>query len=433
MNTQKKKSNLRIIDSRGFWMVLSLLAAILLWMYVTSTEGVEVETTISGVKIEFTGAEALRESTGLIVTEQDISTIDLTLRSTRRVLSKLTNSNVTASIDLSRVSADGRYSVSYDIVYPSAVNADEITVVRSSADVVNFYVDRQTRKTIPVEGEFLGSTVEGCLADDNLIFDPMAVTISGPMSSVSLVDHAYIAITRTDVDKTLQYSTTYSLVGVDGEIIDDSAIILETEEIGVTLNVVSTKIVPLDVTIIDGGGATRENNTSIVIEPSSVLLGGDAAAIDSVSKITLGTIDLSSFAGEYTNTYTIVPPGSTENLSGAGEATVTVTVVGLESQNFTIGNANITCINVPDGYEALIYTQALTVTIRGPQEDISLLRPANLRAVADMSDIDEKMISDVINKNVRIIIDGFPNVGVIGEYSIFVGLAEIIEPEGLEG
>ena len=62
MKKEQAKNTNRILDSKGFWMVFSLLAAILLWTYVTSTEGVEVEKVFSNVKIVFSGAEALRES-----------------------------------------------------------------------------------------------------------------------------------------------------------------------------------------------------------------------------------------------------------------------------------------------------------------------------------------------------------------------------------
>ncbi|MBR3544627.1 MAG: hypothetical protein IKN76_01050, partial [Oscillospiraceae bacterium] len=170
MNKETGKKSSRILDSRGFWMAVSLLAAVILWLYVTTTEGVEREMMLSGVKIEFTGAESLRESSGLIVTEQDRTSVNITVKGSRRVLSKINSGNVTATIDLSRVTTDGRYSVSYSLVYPTGVNPDEIAVVRSSSDVVNFYVDRQVRKTVPVEGRFLGSTAEGYLADENPVF-----------------------------------------------------------------------------------------------------------------------------------------------------------------------------------------------------------------------------------------------------------------------
>ena len=422
MNKDTGKKSSTILDRRGFWMAVSLLAAVILWLYVTTTEGVEREMMLSGVKIEFTGAESLRESSGLIVTEQDRTSVNLTVKGSRRVLSKINSGNVTAAIDLSRVTTDGRYSVSYSLVYPTGVNPDEIAVVRSSSDVVNFYVDRQVRKTVPVEGRFLGSTAEGYLADENPVFDPMVVTVSGPKTAVSAVDHAYISITRTDVDKTLSYFTTYDLMDADGNVIEDSSVIKETEEISVTLNVQSVKQVPLDINIVSGGGATREENTSIVIDPAYIVLSGDAAAIDSVSKIVLGTVDLSAVNGEYSARYTVVPPDSTENLSGVSEAEVTVSIIGLVSQNFNIGHDNISCINVPEGFNAEIINQALSVTIRAPEEDLARITASHIRAVADLSEVSESNATGFISPAVRIFIDGFPTAGVVGRYSIIVTL-----------
>ena len=412
----------KITQSRAFWMIVSLFAATLLWIYVTTTEGVEAQKTLTNVPVEFIGADSLRESSGLVVTEQDRTTVNLVLSATRRVLNKLNNGNVTATINLSRMNSDGRYSVSYDLTYPSGVNPNDITVVRSNADIVTFYLDKISRKTIEVEGTFTGNTAEGYMADESLIFDPMVVTISGPKTDISKVDHAYVSIGRENVDKTIQYSTTYELVDENGEPVDDASITRETEEISVTLNVLSTRSVPLDVTIIDGGGATREGNTIIDIKPSSIVLAGDAATIDSTSRLVIGTIDLSTFATDYTATYTIVPPSNTENLTGVNEATVTVSISGLNTKGFSIGQDNISCNNVPEGYTAEIITQSLNnVIIRAPENVLQELDSRNLRAVADLSDL-AITSTGVYNPSVRIFIDGFPEAGYVGEYKIYVTL-----------
>ena len=421
---ERKTLNLkRLTDSRIFWMILSLFAASLLWMYVTTTEGVEVQKTLTGVKIEFLGADAMRASSDLIVTEQDRTTVNLTLSGTRRVLSKLTNSNVTATVNLNNVSADGRYSVSYDIAFPAGVNANEVTVVHTSSDVVNFYVDKLARKTIEVKGAFTGNTAEGYLADESMVFDPLVVAISGPKTVISKVDHAFVAITREEVDRTLSYSTTYSLVDANNNPVEDSSIQRETEEVTVTLNVLSTKEVPLDVTIIDGGGATRDANTRIEITPSSIMLAGDAAAIDSTTKLILGTINLSTFATDFSATYTIIPPNGTENMTGVTEATVTVSITGVATKSFSVNPDNIICINVPDGYDAENITQELNVTVRAPQEILDRISEVNLRAVADLSNLGTNA-SGVFTPTVEIKIDGFPEAGCVGEYKIYITLKE---------
>ena len=424
MNLKQGTKSNKIYDSRGFWMVVSLVIAVALWLHVNTTEGVEGEKTLSGVNIEFVGADTLRESSGLIVTEQDRSTVNLTVKAARRVLGKLSSSNVTAAVDLSRVTTDGWNSVSYEIIYPTGVRSDDVTVVRSSSDIVNFYVDRQSRKTIPVTGEFIGSTADGYLAEGDPIFDPMMVIISGPKTAIEQVDHAYVAISRTDVDKTLQYTTTYELQDEEGFAIDDSRITPETAEVSVTLNVLFTKSVPLDVTIVDGAGATRADNTKITINPASVVLSGDAEVIDGISKINLGTIDLASFATDYSAVYTIVPPNDTDNLTGIGEATVNVSIVGLATKNFDVIHDNIFCRNVPEGYHAEIISQILPVTVRAKEADLDAIQVNNIRAVADLSGISEANASGVVTPQVKISIDGFPEAGIVGEYHIYVTLTK---------
>ncbi|MBQ3275638.1 MAG: hypothetical protein IJH47_01095 [Oscillospiraceae bacterium] len=430
MNNNEKLTLVgRFFQNRITWMILSLAAAIMLWAYVTSTEGVEAQKTLTNVPVEFIGADALRESSGLVVTEQDRTSVNLTVSAARRILNKINSGNVSATINLSRMNSDGRYAVSYDLSYPTGINPGDVTVVRSSADIVNFYLDKISRKTIEVEGAFTGNTAEGYMADESLVFEPMVVTISGPKTDIARVDHAYVAITRENVDKTLQYSTTYELVDEDGKPVDDSTITREREEINVTLNVLSTRTVPLDVTIVDGGGATREDNTIIDIRPASIVLAGDASTIDSTSKLVLGTIDLSTFATDYMATYTIVPPSNTENLTGVNEAVVTVSISGLNTRGFAVTQDNISLNNVPEGYTAEIITQSLNnVIVRAPEEVISEIDSRNLRAVADLSDLSITS-GGVYNPSVRIFIDGFPEAGYVGEYKIYVTLT----PEETEG
>ena len=425
-NTEKKAFQIKhITQSDWFWAAISLLIAIFLWTYVTTTEGVEVTETFSNIPIEFVGADSLRESSGLIVTESDRTSVNLTLSATRRVLNKLSDDNITATINLSKMTSDGRYSVTYDINYPAEVDPKSVTVVRSSANVVNFYIDQISRKTVEVEGVFSGNTEEGYLANDSLSFDPLVVTISGPKTVISKVDHAYVSITREGVNKTISYSTTYDLVDADGNSVDDVSIIRETEEVVVTLSVLSTRQVPLDITVIDGGGATRADNTDITIVPSSIVLAGDAATIDDTTKLLLGIVDLSTFATDYTATYTIVPPNNTENLTGTNEATVTVSIRGLTTRYMTIPKDSISCINVPDGYNAEIITESLNnVVLRAPESVIDGINTNNLRAVADLSGINAAT-GNVFNPIVKIYIDGFPSAGVVGEHKIYVTLNSI--------
>ena len=107
-NAENKSFFHALTRSNAFWAVISLILAVFLWMYVTSTEGVEVSETFSNVPIEFLGEDTLRESSGLVVTKQDRTTVNLTLSGARRVINKLSSDNISATINLNKMYTDGR-------------------------------------------------------------------------------------------------------------------------------------------------------------------------------------------------------------------------------------------------------------------------------------------------------------------------------------
>ncbi|MEI3084556.1 MAG: hypothetical protein V8S87_00305 [Oscillospiraceae bacterium] len=49
----------KIYNSKAFWMIVSLLASLAIWVYVTSVETDESKTTFRGVKVELVGAKGI--------------------------------------------------------------------------------------------------------------------------------------------------------------------------------------------------------------------------------------------------------------------------------------------------------------------------------------------------------------------------------------
>ena len=61
----------KIYNSKAFWMIVSLLASLAIWVYVTSVETDESKTTFRGVKVELVGEDILKDSKNLVVTDMD--------------------------------------------------------------------------------------------------------------------------------------------------------------------------------------------------------------------------------------------------------------------------------------------------------------------------------------------------------------------------
>ena len=79
----KKTTINKIVSSKAFWIIISLLASFLLWTYIMSTEETTIEMTFSNVKVVYQGADDLRATRGLIVTGADADTVSVRLKGTR--------------------------------------------------------------------------------------------------------------------------------------------------------------------------------------------------------------------------------------------------------------------------------------------------------------------------------------------------------------
>lgn len=411
---------------KALLILLSLICALLFWLYVTETEGEVYSDTFSGVKVVFEGETNMRDTRGLIINSVDSTSVRVKITGDRRIVANLDAADITAVIDLSSISKSGNYSLSYKIEYPTGTDTSSLTVETRYPSVVNFYVDKLSKKTVEIKGVFNGSPAEG-YSIEPLEFDPATVVISGPETALAEVDHAYLEVDRDDLDKTLTFDSTYLLVDGDGNVIDNDEISLEMDTVSVTVPVISIKSVDLTLDFIYGYGVA-EDNVKYSIDPPSITLTGDSEVLAGRNNLTLDNIDLSTIDGTYTETYSIVIPNDTEIVEGAKEATVTIEIVGLETRTVSISKSNLSFTNLTEGFEAEIISDSLdNVKIRGKESVLNSISGSNIYAVADLSELGNT--TGIVSVPVKIYIDGTAEAGAVGRYGDYKIYINITKPE----
>lgn len=409
-----KKKESRLLDSKILWAAISLLASVLLWVYVTTSQGDVIERTYDGVKVVFQGEDSLLEKSGMVISNISSNTVSVRIKTTRREISKLSLTNIEAVVDVSKFSSEGMYNQSVSIIFPAGSNTNSIDIVTVLPGSVSFNIDKTSTKTIELKGVFTGTVAEGYAAQP-IKFDPQTVTISGPKGEISNVAYGWVEVDRDNADKTIQFTSAYVLKDEAGNEIKLGNITLSDETVAVTVPITSTKEVPLTVDLVDGGGATAEN-VKITCEPSSITIAGDAETLAGLNKISVGTIDLASFASSFEDTYQIVLNNDVTNVTGITQVKVTVQVVGLETKKFNV--TNISTINGPSGKTISVVTQNVEVSLRGSSTVLSKIAANNIRVVADLTDIGTA--SGVLQPAAKVYVDGYTGVGAIGEYSVYI-------------
>ena len=408
--TNKKKN--KLLDSKVFWAVISLIASLFIWVYITGTQEEIITQSFNNVEVMLIGEDTLQATRGYVVTNVSAETVSVKISGTRGNIGTLSASDVKAVIDVSLISSTGTLTQYYTLTYPDNVNEDAVSLVSSNPQTISFDVTKMSSKSVPVEAKFGGSTAENYIAGE-VEFEPKTIKVSGPESMLEKIDHIYAEMGGDDLTMTRTAEIPVVLIDKDGNTMESEGLEFDVPTVTVTIPISMMKEVPLYVQCVYGAGATEEN-TVISIEPNKIMISGDTEIVSGINRIDLATIDLTDFSLTHQDTYLIPLPNGVENVTGVAQADVKIEITGVDTKVFTV--TNISTRNLPSGYTLEeITTQSLEVRIRAPQDVLDQLQPSNLSAVADLSDITQ---SGDMFVPVRRVVDGFTDAGAGGEYNI---------------
>lgn len=418
-----KKTSLmrRIYDSKTFWLVVSLLASLAIWVYVTSVESDEYKNTFRGVRVELVGEDVLSSNKNMVITDVDTSTVSVEIIGPRRIVASLSASDLVAQIDVSKLTQAAYTAQQYTIVYPDGTDTTKIRENSKYPEVVNFMVSENITKPVQVRGSFEGNLADG-FTGEAPIFEPATITLSGAEAYLKNVSYAWVTFGENEksLSSTYQVETGYTLMTANGEECSTKGIKASVETVVATIPLLEVKEVPLTVNPVYGAAA-NENNVKITISPETVTLAGDTSILSGINKIVLDTIDLMDFESTFSETYIIPIDNDLKNLSGITEAKVTVEILGLATKTFKV--SNISFINVTEGYAAEVLTEGLEVKLRGTEEALEQIKADNIRAVADLQDYNETTGS--VLPNVKIYVDGSNAVDPVGEYTVSITIKKV--------
>ena len=406
----KERSNVAL-GKRILYIIVSIFISCVLWFTISVNEKQERTVEFSGIPIDYVGEDVLQEN-DLVVTSKNVEKISLRLSGKPLTVAKLNRDDITVTVDMSKIRTAGTHFLEYTIDFGNETKASDITV-NASVNYTTIMVKQMVKAEIPVRGIYDGDIADGYMSG-SLEFTPGTIEIFGPEDEVSLVDHAWVVLSGTDITQTVSASLPFTLVDAAGTEVEVGNVRSNVDTISVLQEVYMVKDIPLTVNLISGAGAD-DYNTVVEITPSTITVSGDPEIVETLNRIVLGTIDLTSFQSTMTDVKTIVLPDNVVNKTGTPTAEVSVRIVGLDVTKLSVSNIEVT--KAPAGYDIEIITQTADITLRGPSEEIAAVTAENVRIVADLSGIKASGVFDI---DATIYIDGFPEIGAIGTYKINV-------------
>lgn len=407
-------------DSRAFNIVLAILISLALWAYVVTSVNPNADVSLHNFPVTLVGEDVL-SGKGLMLDPGTKLTLDLKLTGNRNALAKVLSdtSHISITADVSDIDSTGTYTLPCTITLPNTITSGTVTVEDRAEKTITLGISKMMKKTIAVQGTFIG-TVSKNYRTNPFTISPSSIQIQGPEDIVKQVDHALVTISGNNLTKSFSGEESFSLIGTDGKTINDSNIVSDVDTVNVSMPVVMTQEISLDVTFTEGGGATMDD-VDYSISPSSIWISGDADAVTPLvgKSLSLGEIDLSAVEDSGTYSFPIVLDSALTNDSGEDEATVTVTIKNLTTK--TLDAQNIDIINVPSGFTAAAVTQSLQVRVRGTEAQLDSVSDYQLRVVADLEG--KNLSVGQFRFPAKIYLDNDSGAGVVGgDYYIVISI-----------
>ncbi|MDR2670323.1 MAG: hypothetical protein LBC26_01200 [Oscillospiraceae bacterium] len=402
-----------------FW-VLSLFVAVVLWMYVQVSLDPEATKTLNNILITPVGEETLLTDRNLRIMSGLDTTVSLRLRGRRPDLDACNEQNVQVIVDLKDVEGSSPHNLKYEVRLPASVSGP--TLEWSSPTYITVTSDEIISRVLDIEVGRKNMSVASDYNLEDVRPEPAQVRVTGPSKLVNTIARAQAMPSAQAIDRTMTLRLPVELVDAAGSAVVSDMLEMETREVSVLLKVSMTKDVPLEVDIIEGGGAFRRH-ADITVSPKTIRLTGDPGILENTNRIVLGVVDLSKTPNGITrSTMPIKPPNETTAVDGYTDATVTVNITGLTVMRIDTENISTVGGRPPAGYEINIVTQSIPAMVRGPLSSVELVSTHNIRVVADLTDWDLIVGQQTVTAQVSI--DGVADVGVLGDYKIVIDVVK---------
>ena len=393
-------------------LLLSFVIALGLWMYVRTYVNTDYEQTFYNIPVALEGKTRLGERQLMLLSEEEY-VVDLKVHGSRQDVSKINSGNIQVVADLSDINEPGEHNLTYSISYPGDVPTGAVSAERDP-DRVTLIVARRKTKEIPVQVNLEGDVPANYIKDNAAVeLDHSVVEISGPESVVDQIDHAAITIDCEGRTETIYESYRYVLQDKKNTPVDAAWITTNVSEVKVYLPVSMVKKIPLKVTLVDGGGAT-EDTTTVQIEPKEISVSGSETALNALSELNLGTIDLSQITEDTVMEFEINLPEGVNNVSNLPTAAVSISFPKLATREFTV--SEFEALNLAPGMTWEPLTKQLIITVRGLKSEIQRLGASDIIVQVDLAGVENTAaVEPIICFPVS-----YESLGEVGSYSISV-------------
>ncbi len=406
-----------------FVMLFAILASVVLWVVMASTNSEEFPHAINDVPIAINLSESAQED-GLKVFSPINATATVSIKGNSLIVKQIQASDLQVVAQLaSTITTPGSYTFNLSVQKKGTLTDFDVVSISPNQAIIN--VDRYKEKTFTIENDIKYKPdykSDPAYFVSAPILSSDTVTISGPEKDISQVNRVALQYEIGEtLTETKNFTTDLIMYDANGNKITNDKLKMSDTKVDVSIPVLSRQILPLEVSFINKPEGLLLTPDQVTIDPESIELAGPKDALNGLTEISLTPLDFANISPTK-NTFDIsVPlPANCKNLSSIPVAKVTLNLGSMTTRSMVVSNFKVK--NLAADKSSTIYTKNLAVTVVGPESEISMLTENNLVAQIDMAG--KENFTGHTEMPATISISGAPSSWAYGSYMVNIGVGE---------
>ena len=382
-------SNLKITNNSRS-KILSVVFAIIFWLFVMDQENPEMIKTIVNIPVELKNEQMLLDE-GLIIMDKTERLISVEIKGRRNDVIDVTADDIHITANLLG-HGKGNNSVALD----KAILRDNIVISNLSQQEIKLFIDQIIELPKPVDVSIIGKIKSGYIKDD-MILVPEEVIVKGPETYVNAVSKIKGEFDVSNLLEDTSKEIAVHAVDNDGNTVQN--VELARQYVDVQMGIKKIKNVSVLPNLI-GEPPEGYKITNVALEPNEIVLKGHQAIVDSIEALPTNPIDVSEMVATSEVETDIVVPDGISIMYFQPPFKLTVEVEQVEERNFemTTDDILIKDVNgfmtvdsknaVNEMFLASFGTEVSTIflTVKDVPKVLSELTPEDFNIYVDLSE-----------------------------------------------
>ena len=236
----------KFIKSNTFYGIVSVIIAILLWIYAVYEVNPQYEMWIRNVPVSVLNVDSAFTNGNLEVVgeNRDILEksykVDVKVKGKRNVVSSLEKKDIICTLDAKDIRGAGEYTIKTGY----EVSKENVDVIKITPSVIKLSVEKTESKMLNIEIKTSGKLPEGFELEN--VSSKESVKVTGALSKIDNVSSAAVtldcsSLSKSDTEKTLPVE----LFDENGNVCDSSGLTKTLDSVKVTFDLVTEREVKL--------------------------------------------------------------------------------------------------------------------------------------------------------------------------------------------